>query len=142
MLDKKVDEIVYENGKVVGVRSGDEVAKCSQVICDPSYAPEKVQKVDRVIRAICLLRGPIPNTEDVDSFQLIIPQNQVNRKNDIYVAGVSSSHNVCDKDHYLAIVSTIVETNNPEEEILPGLALLGPIVDKYVYIADCAFFYF
>jgi len=140
MLDKKVDEIVYENGKVVGVRSGNETAKCTQVICDPSYAPEKVQKVDRVIRAICLLRGPIPNTENVDSFQLIIPQNQVGRKNDIYIAGVSSSHNVCDKDHYLAIVSTIVETNNPQEEILPGLALLGPIVDKYVYTKHCTFF--
>ncbi|KAF9430349.1 Rab GDP dissociation inhibitor alpha [Podila epigama] len=136
MLDKKVDEIVYEDGKVVGVRSGAEVAKCSQVICDPSYAPEKVQKIDRVIRAICLLRGPIPNTENVDSFQLIIPQNQVNRKNDIYVAGVSASHNVCEKNHYLAIVSTVIETENPHLEIQPGLDLLGPIVDKFIQIAD------
>ena len=38
MLDKQIDEIVMEGGKVVGVRSGDEVAKCSQVYCDPSYA--------------------------------------------------------------------------------------------------------
>ncbi|KAF9216021.1 Rab GDP dissociation inhibitor alpha [Podila verticillata] len=136
MLDKKVDEIVYEDGKVVGVRSGDEIAKCSQVICDPSYVPDKVQKVDRVIRAICLLKGPIPNTDDVDSFQLIIPQNQVKRKNDIYIAGVSASHNVCEKNYYLAIVSTIIETDNPQEEILPGLALLGPIVDKFIQIAD------
>ncbi|KAF8938111.1 GDP dissociation inhibitor [Dissophora ornata] len=136
MLDKKVDEIVYENGKVVGVRSGEETAKCSQVICDPSYAPNKVHKVARVIRAICLLRGPIPNTDGVDSFQLIIPQNQVNRQNDIYIAGVSASHNVCEKNHYLAIVSTVVETDNPQEEIQPGLALLGPIVDKFVSIAD------
>ncbi|KAF9127714.1 Rab GDP dissociation inhibitor alpha [Mortierella sp. 14UC] len=136
MLDKKVDEIVYENGKVVGVRSGDEVAKCSQVICDPSYAPEKVTKTDRVIRAICLLKGPIPNTDNVDSFQLIIPQNQVKRNNDIYIAGVSASHNVCEKDHYLAIVSTVVETANPQEEIQPGLALLGPIVDKFIQVVD------
>lgn len=132
MLDKPVDEIVYEDGKVVGVRSGDETAKCTQVICDPSYAPDKVHKVARVIRAICLLHGPIPNTDNVDSFQLIIPQNQVNRQNDIYIAGVSASHNVCEKNHYLAIVSTVVETDNPQQEIEPGLALLGPIVDKYV----------
>ncbi|KAG0042636.1 Rab GDP dissociation inhibitor alpha, partial [Gryganskiella cystojenkinii] len=136
MLDKKVDEIVYENGKVVGVRCGEEIARCSQVICDPSYAPEKVHRVDRVIRAICLLRGPIPNTDNVDSIQLIIPQNQVRRKHDIYIAGVSASHNVCEKNHYLAIVSTIIETDNPQEEIQPGLALLGPIVDKFVSIAD------
>ncbi|GJJ71155.1 Rab GDP dissociation inhibitor [Entomortierella parvispora] len=136
MLDKKVDEIVYENGKVVGVRSGEEVAKCTQVICDPSYASEKTRKAHRVIRAICVLKGPIPNTEDVDSLQLIIPQNQVNRKNDIYIASVSSSHNVCEKNHQLAIVSTVIETDKPEEEIAPGLALLGPIADKFIQIAD------
>ena len=37
MLDKQIDEIVMEGGKVVGVRSGGEVAKCKQVYCDPSY---------------------------------------------------------------------------------------------------------
>jgi len=125
MLDKKVDEIIYEDGKVVGVRSGDEIAKCSQVICDPSYAPDKAKKVARVIRAICLLKGPVPNTDNSDSLQLMIPQGQVNRKNDIYIAAVSNSHNVCDKDHYLAIVSTIVETSAPENEIQSALALLG-----------------
>lgn len=31
MLDKPVDSIVYENGKVVGVKSGDDIAKCKQV---------------------------------------------------------------------------------------------------------------
>ena len=57
MLDKQIDEIVMEGGKVircpssfcflqlksacsqvVGVKSGDEIAKCKQVYCDPSYA--------------------------------------------------------------------------------------------------------
>jgi Rab GDP dissociation inhibitor len=33
MLDKSVDELVLdESGKVIGVRSGTEVAKCKQVI--------------------------------------------------------------------------------------------------------------
>jgi Rab GDP dissociation inhibitor len=50
---------------------------------------------------------------------------------DIYIATVSSTHNVCAKDIYVAIVSTIVETNNPEKEIIPGLQLLGPIYEKY-----------
>jgi Rab GDP dissociation inhibitor len=32
MLDKPIDEIVYDDaGKVVGVRSGEEMAKCKQV---------------------------------------------------------------------------------------------------------------
>lgn len=31
MLDKKVDEIVLEEGKVVGVKCGEEVVRCKQV---------------------------------------------------------------------------------------------------------------
>ena len=47
MLDKPIDEIVMENGKVVGVRSGNETAKCKQVYCDPSYVPDKVKRVNK-----------------------------------------------------------------------------------------------
>ena len=54
---------------------------------------------------------------------------------DIYVAGVSSTHNVCAKDVYIAIVSTIVETDKPELEIAPGLQLLGTIHDKFVSVS-------
>jgi Rab GDP dissociation inhibitor len=80
MLDKQVDEIVYENGVAVGVRSGDEVAKAKTIVGDPSYFPEKVRRIGKVIRAICLLQHPIPNTDEGDSVQLIIPQNQVARR--------------------------------------------------------------
>lgn len=47
---------------------------------------------------------------------------------------VSSTHNVCAQDIYVAIVSTIVETDKPELEIRPGLDLLGPIHEKSVYM--------
>lgn len=46
MLDKPIDEIVFvEGGKVIGVKSGDEVAKCKQVYCDPSYVPDRVSSL-------------------------------------------------------------------------------------------------
>ena len=80
MLDKYVDEIVYENGVAIGVRSGEEIARAKTIIGDPSYFPGKVHRVGKVIRAICLLQHPIPNTDHVDSIQLIIPQNQVGRR--------------------------------------------------------------
>lgn len=81
MLDKPVDEIVVDElGKVVGVKSGSEIAKCKQVYCDPSYVPNRIKKVGQVIRCICLLDHPIPNTKDALSTQIIIPQKQVNRK--------------------------------------------------------------
>lgn len=131
MLDKKIDELVYdESGKVTGVKSGDEVVRAKKVICDPSYAPSKVKKIGSVVRAICFLTHPIPNTNNIDSVQIVIPQNQIGRKHDVYVACVSNAHMVCAKDFYLAIVSTIVETDTPEKEIEAGLNLLGPIHDK------------
>ncbi|PFH54805.1 hypothetical protein AMATHDRAFT_135082 [Amanita thiersii Skay4041] len=143
MLDKPIDEIVTDNdGKFVGVTSGGETVKAKQVIGDPSYfLPQdgsgkvRVLEEGKVVRAICILKHPIPGTDDSDSVQIIIPQNQVGRRNDIYIAMVSSTHNVCAKDIYIAIVSTIVETDKPELEIAPGLNLLGPIYDKFVTIS-------
>lgn len=136
MLDKPVDELVTEDGKVVGVRSGEEVAKCKFVICDPSYVPGRVKKTGQVIRAICILNHPIPNTKDSLSCQIIIPQNQVGRNSDIYVCCVSATHHVASNGWFLAIVSTTVETANPEAEIKPGLDLLGPISQKFVSVSD------
>ncbi|EKM83558.1 hypothetical protein AGABI1DRAFT_96544 [Agaricus bisporus var. burnettii JB137-S8] len=144
MLDKPIDDIVTDaDGNFVGVTSAGETVKAKMVIGDPSYFGAgketqggKIRTVEegKVVRAICLLKHPIPGTDESDSCQIIIPQNQVNRRNDIYVAMVSSTHNVCAKDVYIAIVSTIVETNKPEQEIQPGLNLLGPIYDKFVEV--------
>ncbi|XP_013773852.1 rab GDP dissociation inhibitor beta-like [Limulus polyphemus] len=136
MLDKPIDEIVMENGKVVGVRSGNETAKCKQVYCDPSYVPDRVEKVGQVIRCICLMNHPIPNTKDALSCQIIIPQKQVGRHSDIYVSMVSYTHQVAAKGWFVAMVSTAVETPNPEEEIKPGLDLLGPIKQKFIWVSD------
>lgn len=153
MLDKTVDEIVFENGRVVGVRSGNEVARCKQVYCDPSYVLDRVDKVGQVVRCICLLNHPIPNTNNALSCQIIIPQKQVGRKSgiylfpcyfllhffisleiDIYISVVSFTHQVAAKGWFIALVSTTVETNNPEAEILPGLNILGPIKQKYLLV--------
>ncbi|KAK7059135.1 Rab GDP dissociation inhibitor alpha [Paramarasmius palmivorus] len=145
MLDKPIEKIeVDSDGKFIGVTSGGETAKAKQVIGDPSYfgagkeaegGKVRVVEEGKVVRAICILKHPIPGTDDSDSCQIIIPQNQVGRRNDIYIAMVSSTHNVCAKDVYVAMVSTIVETSTPEREIQPGLALLGPIYDKFVSIS-------
>ncbi|KAA8591448.1 hypothetical protein FQN60_002391 [Etheostoma spectabile] len=79
MLNKPVEEIVMEGGHVIGVKSEGEVARCKQLICDPSYIPDRVRKAGQVIRVICVLSHPIKNTNDANSCQIIIPQNQVNR---------------------------------------------------------------
>jgi len=136
MLDKPIDEIVYENGKVIGVRSGGEMARCKQVYCDPTYVPDRVEKVGQVVRCICLMDHPIPNTKDALSTQIIIPQKQVNRNSDIYISMVSYTHQVAAKGWFIAMVSTTVETSNPEAEIKPALDLLGPIKQKFFSVSD------
>lgn len=136
MLNKPIEEIIVENGKVVGVKSEGEIARCKQLICDPSYVKDRVEKVGQVIRVICILSHPIKNTNDANSCQIIIPQNQVNRKSDIYVCMISFAHNVAAQGKYIAIVSTTVETKEPEKEIRPALELLEPIEQKFVSISD------
>jgi Rab GDP dissociation inhibitor len=82
------------------------------------------------------MNHPIPNTKDSLSCQIIIPQNQVGRSSDIYISCVSFAHNVCAKNFFLAMVSTTVETANPEQEISVGLDLLGPVLEKFVSVSD------
>ena len=89
-----------------------------------------------MIRCICLLDHPIANTKDALSTQIIIPQKQVGRRSDIYVSLVSSTHQVAAKGWFIAMVSTTVESDNPEIEIKPGLDLLGPIAQKFVCVSD------
>ncbi|XP_066931000.1 rab GDP dissociation inhibitor beta-like [Clytia hemisphaerica] len=136
MLDKPVEEIVMEDGKVVGVKSGGETAKTKMVIADPSYFPDRVKKVSQVVRAICLLKHPIQKAGNSPSFQLIIPANQAGRKSDIYVGVLSNQNQVASKDYYLGFVSTTVETSNPEAELKVGLDLLEPIEKKFVSVKD------
>jgi len=87
MLNRKVDKFLFdEKGMVTGFKSGEEVAKAPMIICSPSYVieagmPELVKSVGKVIRCICIMDHPIPDTGDLPSLQIIIPQMQVNRKN-------------------------------------------------------------
>ena len=76
MLNTAVDEVLFEDGKAVGVRCGQESARAPLVICDPSYVTgqNKTRIVGKVIRAICIMNQPIPNTNDATSCQIIIPQ--------------------------------------------------------------------
>lgn len=50
---------------------------------------------------------------------------------DIYVCMISYAHNVAAQGKYVAIVSTTVETSDPEKELKPAVDLLEPIEQKY-----------
>lgn len=145
MLNADYDEILYDaDGKVSGIKAtmrerdqpGEVMkfeTKTKKIIADPSYFPGKVRTVGHLVKAICILNHPIDKTDNSDSLQLIIPQSQIGRKNDIYIAMVSWAHNVAPKGYYIAIVSTIAEgDSNHHMELQPGLDRLGKIEEKFM----------
>ena len=92
MLNTDIDEILWENGKAVGIKAtmkergedGDGMkfqTKCSKIIADPSYFPSKARVTGHLLKAICILNHPLDSTNNADSLQLIIPQSQIGRKN-------------------------------------------------------------
>lgn len=144
MLNTDVDEFLYDGeGKVSGIKatmsdredSSNTMkfeTKTKKILADPSYFPGKVRVTGYLLKAICILKHPVDKTDGSDSLQLIIPQSQVGRKRDVYVAVVSSAHNVCPKGYYIAIVSTIAETDaNHHLELQPGFERLGEIEEKF-----------
>jgi len=137
MLNKPVEEVIYNSeGVACGVKSEGEVAKCKFVIGDPSYFPDKVKKVGQVVSCIAILSHPIPNTNNAESAQIIVPQKEAKRKYDIYISCVSYAHHVAPKNKWLALVSTIVETDKPEQELKIGVDLLGKVDESFYYVRD------
>ena len=141
MLNRDCEEILYdESGKFKGIKSQGEVAYGKTLIADPNYIaklePHKVKSKGKIVRCICIMNHPIPKTKDMPSTQIIIPQKQVGRKNDIFIASLNYTHCVCLKGYYLAIISTILETNDAKTELKPAFDLLGNVIETFITIND------
>jgi RAB protein geranylgeranyltransferase component A len=118
MLAKPVEKIVTDGttGKFVGVTSEGETVKAKMVIGDPSYfgagqedgqdGKFRVVEEKKVVRAICILKHPVPGTDDADSAQIIIPQNQVGRKNGESSAWKRSFLRLSDDRSHMMQIST------------------------------------
>ncbi|KAJ6366690.1 hypothetical protein OIU77_003132 [Salix suchowensis] len=127
MLNKPGCKVEFdEEGKVAGVTSEGETAKCKKV----------VRKVGKVARAIAIMSHPIPSTDESHSVQVILPQKQLGRRSDMYLFCCSYTHNVAPKGKFIAFVSTEAETDHPEVELKPGIELLGPVDEIFFDIYD------
>lgn len=145
MLNQDIDEIVYDDttGKACGVKATSfedgktkMMAKAPMIIGDPSYFPaDKIKATGQVVRCICLLNHPIPNTNEAESVQIIIPGPQVSRVNDVFVCCMGHSLQTTAPGIYVAIVSTIAEKASPDEDVMPGLQLLGPMLQRFVSVS-------
>lgn len=138
MLRTDVDEIIKDDqGKVAGVRCGEEAASAKIVIGDFSYFPQEMKKpTGKVARSVCILRAPIPKTKG-DSSQIILPAKHLQgKKNDVYISMIGPSLHVCPKGFVLAIASTKVETNDPMNELKQAFALMGKIEERFDSVTD------
>jgi Rab GDP dissociation inhibitor len=150
MLNQDIDNIVFDDaGVAIGVKSGNQMAKANMIIGDPSYfPPEKIRPTGIVVRCICILDHPIPGTtttsiagleftqgQPLESVQVVIPGPQVARVNDVFVCCVGNALKVSAPGVYVAIVSTLVEKGNPDEDVAPGLQLLGPILKRFTSVS-------
>jgi len=139
MLNRDCEEILFdEQKKFVGIKSQGEVAKGKILLAEPSYLVKygKVVSKGKVIRCICILDHQIENTLDLPASQIILPQRQINRKNDIFIATLNHTHGVCKKGFTLAIISTMVETSKPVDELKPAFDLIGRIKETFITITD------
>ena len=139
MLNRDIEKILYdENGNFRGIKSQGEEAYGKILITEPSYVQKwnKVKSVGKFIRRICILDHPIPKTNVVASFQIIFPQKQIKRNNDIFIAVINFTHCVCKKGYFLAIVSTMAETDDPIKEIQPAIEILGPVLETFDKVSD------
>jgi Rab GDP dissociation inhibitor len=149
MLNQDIDEILFEGGVAVGVKAGNQMARASMIIGEPSYfPPDKIRATGIVVRCICILDHPIPGTtttsiagveftqgQPLESVQVVIPGPQVGRVNDVFVCSVGNALHVSAPGVYIAIVSTLVEKGNPDEDVAPGLQLLGPILKRFTSVS-------
>ena len=69
---------------------------------------------------------------------MVSTTNQVlsNSSTIVTTSTILFSLQVASKGWFIAMISTTVETDNPEAEIQPGLNLLGPIKQKFLQISD------
>jgi len=135
-------EILYdESGAAQGIKlkisdTEDHEVKCKYILGDPSYFPEKVAEAGKVMRMVCVLNAPIPNTNNAHSVQIIIPQKESGRSHDIYIICMSSMHCIVPEGKYLAIISMEVDEKesqaDPHKLFGGAMRLLGPIVDSVV----------
>jgi Rab GDP dissociation inhibitor len=145
-----VEEVKYaDDGKVSGIVLGVDVCKaydlpsafikCKQLVADPTYfkGTNKVEKFGEVAHRIAIMSHPVPNTNDVDSCQLILPASQVGRKSDIYVCMTSGAQSICPKNKYMACMSTNRAASDADADLKPAMNLLGKVDESFTWTTKC-----
>jgi len=145
MLNRDIDEVVFDDaGKAQGVKAKGVMGKAPVVVGDPTYFPEKTRKVGKVVRVLAIIGHPLKGTGNCGSCQVIFPQNQVGRKNDIYLFCINSVHKVSAPGTWIAFASTRVEGSVEglsaeqvaKKELAQCLGFLEPAIEVFYDMYD------
>nr|CCC89855.1 putative RAB GDP dissociation inhibitor alpha [Trypanosoma congolense IL3000] len=139
MLQTPVTKVNFnQDGVFESIESDGKKAFAKLVVGDPSYFPDRVKPCGKVIRCIAIMNHPIPNMKlESHSCQIIIPQKELKRKNDMYILQLGSNNKVCPQGFYIAIIGTTVEnTDNPMADLQPGLKVIGSTIETFVSVSD------
>ena len=133
--DCNIEEILYdENNKFKGIKTTNgNYIYGSILISEPSYMEKfnKVQIKKRIIRRICLMNHPIPGIGETDSCQIIIPQNQIGKNNDIFILQLGYGHCVCKKGYYVIIISTFDDKTDINKQLAPAMDIIGNTLECF-----------
>lgn len=141
MLNVDITGIEYDNdlgkSKIWGVYEGKKsYAIGKHIITSPEYLikcgmADRLQKLGTIVRVICILDHSIPKTDNSTAVQIILPQKQIKRKNDIYIMSIGNTHGVCKQGYQIAIISTMMESNDIQKDLEIAFETIGPI--KYSF---------
>lgn len=134
MLQTPVDKVHFDDeGKFTAIESEGSKAYGKIVIGDPSYFPDRVKPVGKVVRCIAIMDHPIPGIDaNVESCQIIVPQKEFQRNHDTYILQLGDSNKVCPPGKYIAIIGTVVENKDPALDIIPGLRVIGETLETFI----------
>ncbi|ESL09180.1 RAB GDP dissociation inhibitor alpha [Trypanosoma rangeli SC58] len=139
MLQTPVTKVNFdEQGVFESIESEGKRAYAKLILGDPSYFPDRVKSCGRVVRCIAIMNHPIPNlNSDCNSCQIIIPQKELKRRNDMYILQLGANNKVCPEGYYIAIIGTAVENfADPEQDILPGLRVIGDTIETFISVSN------
>ncbi|CCW67307.1 unnamed protein product [Phytomonas sp. Hart1] len=139
MLQTPVDRVNFDaDGVFESIESEGKKAHAKFVVGDPSYFPDRVRAVGKVVRVIAIMDHPIPGLKtSAKSCQIIIPQTELRRKNDMYILQLSGDNKVCPAGKFIVIIGTVVENlRDPEADVRPGLELIGPRLETFIAVSN------
>lgn len=109
-------------------------SKC--IIGEPSYFKEDTEIKYEVIRCICIIKGDIKLLEKQISAQITFLASDLKRQNDILLIILGEREKTSFNEYKIAIISTIKETENIENELKIVIDKLGCIIHKFIRVDE------